>query len=732
MGRDITMDNEATLKLPARPISSLRPLLQVYDTPIDSSLPQQDTPVTRSVSDDLTATIKLPRTPFTSREKLGDVQVRVVPADDYVDMVMISTPSLSRGMKRRQSSFLFRCTILLLLVIIGSSVLLYSGLVIPMQLRQRQSLHISGMSAAKKTVAINGANRWVGDTRATVPAFNFSQSSPQGVSVSPLFEDYYNRNSVAQSLGVPVTVAFPTAQGWLQFFRWGALLLPIAHPVHPHNAENALVGLISTGARDPSTGIIRLPLLQALLTVGSQVPIGGSGSPLTFVDLRQAANPDLMRSAPAGRTVALSPVGSQDVFVKGGTRAGKEVGHLIPQALWSYINRSGISPDGWKTDFGAPLTEALSFTITKNGYVHHMLVQAFWRDGVVLDQDTLDSSGHPQIQRLDTGIAYLHTVGPPNVVIHSQQTIWVQGDTALLNAPGTGYVVAHVGQHFPLTLLGNTAWNTGMLWYHIQWAAPKHTGTAWVQASDMTFTSPGTVPGWASLDALSPDLAAYLASIGDTAGAVVYDVTHKRYYTYHANTQFITASSMKIPILLTFLDMTERQGREPNDQEMDLLTTMIENSNNDSASALFYGEIGGAVGVASFLQRIGISDLHPNSDSWGYSQVSPLSMVNLLTRVYEGTILTAHDCSLVVSLMEQVESDQQAGVGDTAPDGATVAMKDGWVLGPDGLWAMNSSGVVTLGQETYIIAVYTQEQSSLEDGQAISRHVCGTIASLLM
>jgi hypothetical protein len=44
---------------------------------------------------------------------------------------------------------------------------------------------------------------------------------------------------------------------------------------------------------------------------------------------------------------------------------------------------------------------------------------------------------------------------------------------------------------------------------------------------------------------------------------------------------------------------------------------------------------------------------------------------------------------------------------------------------------MNSSGIVTVGQQTYIIAVYTQDQSSLDDEQAIVQHLCGTVASLL-
>ena len=377
--------------------------------------------------------------------------------------------------------------------------------------------------------------------------------------------------------------------------------------------------------------------------------------------------------------------------------------------------------------------------------MHHLLVQAFWRDGLILDQDTLDSSGQRQIQRLDTGIAYLRTIGPPPVAIHPQQTIWATkcsgapsggqtpcGYQAILDAPSTGQPIAHVGQSFPLALLGDTTWKAGMLWYHVRWSVPNGSSAGWAAASSISFTLPKNIPAHASFDVLSPSLAAYLAQLGSNVNAVVYDVTHKRYYAYNANAQFITGSSMKVPILLTFLDMIEREGRDPDDKEMNLLTTMIENSDNDSASALYYGEIGGAAGVANFLHSISVSGLDPDADSWGYSLITPKAMVKLLTLLYEGKILTEHDRTLALSLMENIEADQQVGVGDTAPQSAMVAMKDGWLPGPDGLWAFNSSGIVISDQETYIISVYTQEQNSLDDGQAIVQHICATVSSLLI
>lgn len=229
---------------------------------------------------------------------------------------------------------------------------------------------------------------------------------------------------------------------------------------------------------------------------------------------------------------------------------------------------------------------------------------------------------------------------------------------------------------------------------------------------------------------LAPPRQAHAANSG-SMNTVVYDVTHNRYYTYGASSQFIVASSMKVPIMLTFFDMIEQQGRGPTNYEMHLLTMMIENSNNDSASALYYGEIGGAAGVTRYFQKIGIPGLSPNPHAWGYSLMFPMTMVQMLTRLYWGSILNARDRNLALFLMQHVEADQRVGVGDTAPRGATVALKDGWVIAPDGLWVMNSSGIVTLGRETYVIASYTKDDSSLATGQSVVRQICGKVATQL-
>jgi beta-lactamase class A len=220
------------------------------------------------------------------------------------------------------------------------------------------------------------------------------------------------------------------------------------------------------------------------------------------------------------------------------------------------------------------------------------------------------------------------------------------------------------------------------------------------------------------------------ARVNSILNAEVYDVSRGRYLNYYGSQLFIMGSSFKVPIMLTFFNMIEQQGRGFSGQEWNLLTTMIENSNNDSASALL-GEVGGASAVASYLQSIGVYGIYPDGNAWGYSQTSPYAMVRLLTRLYLGGIVSPYHRSLALSLMENVEADQRWGVGYTAPAGATVAMKNGWLPGPDGLWAVNTSGIVITGEDVYIISAYTMENPSFGAGISLVQSICGTVAQRL-
>jgi Beta-lactamase enzyme family len=287
----------------------------------------------------------------------------------------------------------------------------------------------------------------------------------------------------------------------------------------------------------------------------------------------------------------------------------------------------------------------------------------------------------------------------------------------------------HLGSNFPVTLTSDVETVDDARWRQATWMTPGRHGTGWLPATSLTTKRPAGVAS-ASLDALDQALGAYLTKLGKRVGVKVWDVTRGVAYTWNAGVGYLMASSVKVPIMLALLTRLEAKGRRPTTAELTLLTTMIENSNNDSATAL-WTEIGNGPGLAAFMRKVGIAGYVP-SIHWGYSSITPTAMVALLGKLHAGTILSAADRKLALGLMEHVQAGQRSGVGDSSPAGATIAMKDGWVPGPDGQWEVNSSGIVTVGSETYIISVYTTDSATSGAGFAITRHVCEIVGDRLV
>ena len=74
-------------------------------------------------------------------------------------------------------------------------------------------------------------------------------------------------------------------------------------------------------------------------------------------------------------------------------------------------------------------------------------------------------------------------------------------------------------------------------------------------------------------------------------------------------------------------------------------------------------------------------------------------------------------------------SSQRWGVGDTAPRGSVVAVKNGWVVGPDERWAVNSTGIVVAKGHTWIVTVYTRANSGLSAGITAVRRIARLVAA---
>jgi hypothetical protein len=311
---------------------------------------------------------------------------------------------------------------------------------------------------------------------------------------------------------------------------------------------------------------------------------------------------------------------------------------------------------------------------------------------------------------------------------------WTNQAVALSAAAGDETsVTVHLGANFPLTLTAQSS-AAGSLWYRATSQTPGRLAVGWLPASSVTFLEPAGRAS-AGMDALDLDLAAYLNGLGQRIGVDVFDVTRGVDYTYNSDLPFYAASSMKVPIMLALLGQLNGRHREPTTDQISLMTAMIENSSNDAATEL-YEEIGWQRGMRQFMEGVGIGGLYAEVPTigWGHSTITPAAMVALLAGLHNNTILGDDDRAFALRLMRHVESDQRVGVGDSSPAGATIEMKDGWTSAADeaGPYVMNSSGIVTLGAETYIIAVYTSRNQSYPEAFDIARHVCKVVGEKLM
>lgn len=239
-------------------------------------------------------------------------------------------------------------------------------------------------------------------------------------------------------------------------------------------------------------------------------------------------------------------------------------------------------------------------------------------------------------------------------------------------------------------------------------------------------------PSTTDIARLSLPLARYLATLGPRVGVSVKDVTHGTRYAYNATGRFIVASTIKVAIAMATYERSRRTGVALTSTEESRMTAMIEWSDN-SAASYFYSKIGGARGLAAYFGRIGVTGwaaYSPHPSWWGWSTVNPVTGNRILEKLWRSAAgITSAARSRILYLMRHVTSSQRWGVGDTAPAGSTVALKDGWVVGPDDRWAVNSTGIVAASGHTWIVTIYTRANSGYSAGVYIARKIARLVSS---
>ncbi|MEU1479496.1 serine hydrolase [Streptomyces sp. NPDC005760] len=185
----------------------------------------------------------------------------------------------------------------------------------------------------------------------------------------------------------------------------------------------------------------------------------------------------------------------------------------------------------------------------------------------------------------------------------------------------------------------------------------------------------------------------------------------------HGDGAFDTASIVKVDILAVLLLRHQEAGTRLSAREKAYATTMIENSDNTAASAL-WDVIGRASGLDAANRKLGLTGTEGGDGAlWGLTQTTAADQLTLLQQVFgDDSKLSEASRSYLRGLMERIEADQRWGVSEAA-DGSGWALKNGWLpRSTTGLWDINSVGRVTVAGHAYLVAVLSNGNSTQAQG----------------
>jgi hypothetical protein len=186
-------------------------------------------------------------------------------------------------------------------------------------------------------------------------------------------------------------------------------------------------------------------------------------------------------------------------------------------------------------------------------------------------------------------------------------------------------------------------------------------------------------------------------------------------HTDQAVTGYETASAVKVAILAALLDRAAPTAQLPA-QEHANAHSMISISDNDAASRLWLS-LGGASTMNAFFARLGMTQTTAGTGGrWGLTRTTAQDQLILLrTITYPNAAFGDAARAAVAETLADVVAWQRWGLTSGVPPEASVEIKNGW-LPYDGGWLVNSLAHVHGTGRDYVMAVFTRDDPSMEDG----------------
>ena len=231
-----------------------------------------------------------------------------------------------------------------------------------------------------------------------------------------------------------------------------------------------------------------------------------------------------------------------------------------------------------------------------------------------------------------------------------------------------------------------------------------------------------TLAAAASVNSALRRLAARLPAGGVSVAAL--NMTTGARFSFGSGGGMRTGSVAKLFLLETVLLQHQDAGTPVSDDELALVTPMIENSDNKAEYSLFL-DAGGRDALVDAFPRLGLNHSIPGYSDPALTATNATDGITSLQNLVRDRPLNAYSRSLALRLMRNVESDQRWGVSAVADPSSTVALKNGWLSvdndndaseNDDGLWLVNSVGIVTVHGQQVLLSAFTQHGPDYASG----------------
>jgi beta-lactamase class A len=213
---------------------------------------------------------------------------------------------------------------------------------------------------------------------------------------------------------------------------------------------------------------------------------------------------------------------------------------------------------------------------------------------------------------------------------------------------------------------------------------------------------------------VSADISAGLRGRNGEHAVSVYDRVTGLNCVYNGSKHFDSASIVKAIILAALMRWHQQTKTSLSSWERNEATLMIEQSDNDAATAL-WDEVG-MTNLQHFLNLAKMGETQLGQDGeWGLTQVTSHDEM-LLLRLLTGanSVLDANSRAYELNLMAHVTNWEAWGVTAGTPSDVTWHVKNGWLPDASG-WHINSIGAFTGHGKDYMMAVLSVNADDDDD-----------------